>query len=161
MSSRLVSHLPSGGAILPSVAIPGPFAKIWSLVGSILSPLGVWGLSKRPGHNEAAHLANLADSDMAEKFAKELLWITQKLLSCGGIEEAVQQWSSASPLAELSLCASPKVQKSLVRLSGKLSSPCPNLPCRKSGLDRMFNFISSSGYGRLIYLIRHELLWWY
>jgi hypothetical protein len=58
---------------------------------------------------EAAHLPNLADTDMAEKFAKELLWIAKKLLACGGMEEAVQQWSSAASLAELSLYASPKV----------------------------------------------------
>jgi hypothetical protein len=101
------------------VTVSGPFGKLWSLFGSILSPFGIWSLPRRP---EAAHLGNLADTDMAEKFARELLWITEKLLVCGGMEDAVQQWSSASSLAEISLCASPKVQKSLVRLSGILSS---------------------------------------
>ncbi|KAG0612273.1 hypothetical protein M758_6G014700 [Ceratodon purpureus] len=118
---RLVNQiLPSGGALVPSMAIPEPFGKIWSFVGNVLSPLTGWSLSKRPIHTEAARLANLADSDIAEKFAKELLWMTQKLIACGGMEDVVQQWSSASPLAELSLCASPKVQKSLVRLSALL-----------------------------------------
>ncbi len=64
---------------------------------------------------------------MAEKLAQELLWMAQKLLDCGATEEAVQQWSSVPTLAELSLCASPRVQKSLVRLSGIVffSSPAP------------------------------------
>ena len=121
MCSRLVGHLPSG-AILPSVAVLGPFGKIWSLVGNILSPWSGWSLSRPLSHSDGAHLANVSDTDMAEKFSKELLWLSEKLLACGGMEEAVQQWSSAFYLAELSLRASPKVQKSLVRLCGIRSS---------------------------------------
>ena len=109
--SRLARHLPSSAMLL----LPGPLAKVGSL---ILSPLNLW-IPRSDLNYEAAHLQNLADIDMAEKFAKELLWIAEKLLACGGMEEAVQQWSSAASLAELSLYASPKVQKSLVRLSGK------------------------------------------
>lgn len=105
-----MSHFPSG-VLFPSVAISGPFGAIRSLVGHVLSPLSMWSLPRQPSH---------LDLDTAEKFAKEILWITEKLLACGGTEEAIQQWSSASSLAELALCAPPKVQKSLVRLSGKL-----------------------------------------
>lgn len=101
-------------ALLPSVPIPGPLARVGSLIGAIFSALNIW--IPRSALDEGAHLA---DTDVAEKFAKELLWMAERLLACGGVEEAVQQWSSAPSLAELSLCASPKVQKSLVRLSGK------------------------------------------
>ena len=107
--------------MLPSVPLPGPLVKVLSLVGNILSSLNLW--IPRSNLNDTEHLTNLADSDVAEKFAKELLWIAEKLLACGGMEEAVQQWSSAPSLAELSLYASPKVQKSLVRLSGKALIP--------------------------------------
>ncbi|XP_024403883.1 uncharacterized protein [Physcomitrium patens] len=112
---RLAKNLP-GGAAVPSVIFSGPFAKLWSFFGQLLSPLGFF--SSRSNLNESAlQVANLVDADVAEKFAIELLWIAEKLLDCGGMEVAVQQWSSVSYLAELSLRASPKVQKSLVRLS--------------------------------------------
>ena len=103
--------------MLSTVSLPGPLAKIRSLIGNILLPFNLW--MQRTNANEATHLTNLADTDMAEKFATELLWIAEKLLANGWMEDAIEQWSSAPSLAELSLYASPKVQKSLVRLSGK------------------------------------------
>lgn len=80
---------------------------------------------------------NVADADLPEKFAKELLWMAEKLLDCGGMEEAIHQWSTNPSLAELSLCASPRVQKSLVRLSGTSLTLCYlvlNLPHSNSFL---------------------------
>jgi len=49
--------------------------------------------------------------------------MAQKMQNCGFTEEAVQQWSSVPDLAELSLYASPKDQKSPVRLSGLFLFP--------------------------------------
>ncbi|KAG0625707.1 hypothetical protein M758_2G075200 [Ceratodon purpureus] len=114
---RMVRHLPSR-AMLSTVSLPGPLAKIRSLIGNILLPFNLW--MQRTNANEATHLTNLADTDMAEKFATELLWIAEKLLANEWMEDAIEQWSSAPSLAELSLYASPKVQKSLVRLSALL-----------------------------------------
>lgn len=115
MRSRLVSHLPSGG-IFPISTFPRPLANIQTLIAHILPPFNSW----TPGHirNEAVLLANLSDPDTAVKFARELLWIAEKLQGCSGTEVAAQQWSSESSLAELALCASPRVQMYLVRLSG-------------------------------------------
>lgn len=114
---RLVSHLPSGG-IFPISTFPRPLANIQTLIAHILPPFNSW----TPGHirNEAVLLANLSDPDTAVKFARELLWIAEKLQGCSGTEVAAQQWSSESSLAELALCASPRVQMYLVRLSALL-----------------------------------------
>ncbi|KAJ7548745.1 hypothetical protein O6H91_07G024800 [Diphasiastrum complanatum] len=60
------------------------------------------------------------DGEMAEKLAQELLWLAEKLNEFSTMEGAVLQWSSASFLANLSLYASPRVQRSLVKLSGFL-----------------------------------------
>ena len=54
----------------------------------------------------------------AEKLAAELLWLAQKLAACGFKEEAVDMWASASNLACLSLSAEPRLQGSLVKVSG-------------------------------------------
>ena len=54
----------------------------------------------------------------AEKLAAELLWLAQKLAACGFEEEAVQRWASASNLAWLSLLGEPRLQGSLVKVSG-------------------------------------------
>ncbi|XP_022744453.1 uncharacterized protein LOC111295280 [Durio zibethinus] len=56
----------------------------------------------------------------AEKLAAELLWLAQKLSACGFVEEAVDQWASASNLAWLSLSAEPRLQGSLVKVSAFL-----------------------------------------
>ncbi|XP_022725879.1 uncharacterized protein LOC111282164 isoform X3 [Durio zibethinus] len=54
----------------------------------------------------------------AEKLAAELLWLAQKLAACGFEEEAVERWASASNLAWLSLLAGPRLQASLVKVTG-------------------------------------------
>lgn len=58
------------------------------------------------------------DDVVAEKFAQELLWITNKLRAYGAVEEALVQWSFASGLASLSLTANPRVQGFIVKISG-------------------------------------------
>ena len=54
----------------------------------------------------------------AEKLAAELLWLAQKMEACGSGEEAVCLWASASNLARLALYAEPRLQGSLVKVSG-------------------------------------------
>lgn len=57
---------------------------------------------------------------MAEKLAQELLWVMNKLRFCGAVDEVVMQWSSASGLASLSLTSNPRIQGSMVKISGEI-----------------------------------------
>lgn len=54
----------------------------------------------------------------AEKLAAELLWLAEKMASCGCGIEACQRWASAAQLGRLSLSAEPRLQGSLVRVAG-------------------------------------------
>ncbi|GMQ01590.1 hypothetical protein CsSME_00048173 [Camellia sinensis var. sinensis] len=54
----------------------------------------------------------------AEKLAAEVLWLAQKMVACGCAEEAVCKWASSTHLAWLSLSAEPRIQGSLVKVSG-------------------------------------------
>ncbi|KAK3002140.1 hypothetical protein RJ639_022321 [Escallonia herrerae] len=54
----------------------------------------------------------------AEKMSAELLWLAQKMAACGCVGEAVCRWASASRLAWLALSAEPRLQGSLVKVSG-------------------------------------------
>ena len=56
----------------------------------------------------------------AEKLAQELLWIMDKLRLCGAVDEALMQWSFASGLASFSLTSNPRVQGSIVKISGEI-----------------------------------------
>ncbi|KAG6793216.1 hypothetical protein POTOM_002412 [Populus tomentosa] len=56
----------------------------------------------------------------AEKLAAELLWLGQKLATCGCGEEAVWRWASASNMAWLALSAEARLQGSLVKVSAFL-----------------------------------------
>ncbi|KAF9605893.1 hypothetical protein IFM89_020772 [Coptis chinensis] len=60
------------------------------------------------------------ESVKAEKYAHELLWITNKLRGCGVADEALVQWSVASGLATASLMASQRVQNTIVLISAIL-----------------------------------------
>jgi hypothetical protein len=123
--------LPSSDVLLPKIGFPAPLVKLQSIARNMLITFSPWPLLTPTNRilgidydssssSSSASCANTTDSEMAEKLAQELLWMAQKLLDCGAMEEAVQQWSSVPTLAELSLCASPRVQKSLVRLSALL-----------------------------------------
>ncbi|XP_075673653.1 uncharacterized protein LOC142643016 [Castanea sativa] len=63
---------------------------------------------------------NRLEACSAEKLAAELLWLAQKLVSCGCVEEAVSKWAVASNLAWLGLWAEPRLQGSLVKISAFL-----------------------------------------
>ncbi|CAM6075429.1 unnamed protein product [Sphagnum tenellum] len=123
--------LPGSDVLLPKIGFPAPLVKLQSIARNMLITFSPWPLVTPTNRilgmdydssssSSSASCANTTDSEMAEKLAQELLWMAQKLLDCGAMEEAVQQWSSVPTLAELSLCASPRVQKSLVRLSALL-----------------------------------------
>lgn len=114
--------LPVGSAF-PNITILAPFGKVRSLVWKVFDLFNPF-----TSNLDFSGTLYAPDPEMAEKLAKQLLWIAEKLLDCGGAEAAIQQWSSAPSLAELSLCATPRVQKSLVRLSGMLFRPFPGLP---------------------------------
>lgn len=64
-----------------------------------------------------------ADTNMsrnsAEKYAAELLWLAEKMAACRCSDEAVHKWASASNLAWLSLMTEPRLQGSIVKVSGK------------------------------------------
>lgn len=64
----------------------------------------------------------------AEKMAAELLWLAQKMASCGIAEEAVCRWASASNVASLGLSAEPRLQGSLIKISGTLA-PLVHVDC--------------------------------
>ena len=66
------------------------------------------------GSGEAGNLAGVP----VEKLAAEALWIGQKLAACGCAEEAVWRWAAARNLGWLSLTADPRLQISLVKLTG-------------------------------------------
>lgn len=54
----------------------------------------------------------------ADKLAAELLWLAQKMAACRCADEAVHKWASASNLAWLSLTTEPRLQGSIVKISG-------------------------------------------
>ncbi|OVA10699.1 hypothetical protein BVC80_645g7 [Macleaya cordata] len=54
---------------------------------------------------------------VAEKLGQELLWITNKLIVCSAVDEALVQWSFGSGLASLSLTAHPRVQGFIVKIT--------------------------------------------
>lgn len=55
----------------------------------------------------------------AEKYAAELLWLAEKMATCRCGDEAVHKWASAPNLAWLSLMTEPRLQGSIVKVSGK------------------------------------------
>lgn len=70
------------------------------------------------------------EGDKAEKLAQELLWVVEKMGECDGIDEVCWQWSRAHILASMSLTSTPRIQRSLVRLSAIL--------CRAIGNDTVY-----------------------
>ncbi|CAH2043554.1 unnamed protein product [Thlaspi arvense] len=71
------------------------------------------------GGEEAAEQS----SETAEKLAAELLWLAEKMSVYGYGDEAVEKWASASNLARLALWPEPRLQCSMVQISGNLSVP--------------------------------------
>lgn len=57
-------------------------------------------------------------AETSEKLAAELLWLAEKMAVYGFVDEAVEKWASASNLAWLALSSEPRLQCSLVQISG-------------------------------------------
>lgn len=108
---KLFRMIPLYSQLMPS------FENIWfSLAnGFLLQP-------PPPLFPSQTQNTNNNNSVLAEKLAQELLWITKKLQVCLAMEEAILQWSSATNLATLSISSNPRVQGSLVKISGKFLS---------------------------------------
>ncbi|PON81904.1 1,8-cineole synthase [Trema orientale] len=70
----------------------------------------------------------------AEKLAAELIWLAEKMASCGFVGEAVWRWASASRLAWLAVSAEPRLQCSLVKLSAFLFKQSKHVD-QKDGLE--------------------------
>lgn len=90
-----------GGLVLRPVWVVGEYAK---------ARLGMFVRVRQPPRR-------LGGS--AEKLMAELHWLAHKMAACGFAEEAIWRWGSASNLARLGIAAEPRLQCSLVRISGK------------------------------------------
>lgn len=111
--SWILSMNPSKLVMMP---LSAPLSVISSRVLSICHQVLVGpkdgGLS---GHDH-----RLQNQDFAEKLAQELLWLSKKMADGSAACDAVVQWASASSLAMLSLCSTPRIKRSLVKLCGTL-----------------------------------------
>ncbi|KAH7856437.1 hypothetical protein Vadar_001451 [Vaccinium darrowii] len=112
-AARVVRALPMGSVLYPYVRSLG------ICVGTIYSAVVAGGAQTEKERRGAARGEDSGDV-VAEKHAQELMWITNKMMMCGAVDEAVVQWSLASGLASLSLSASPRVQGSIVKISSIL-----------------------------------------
>ncbi|CAN8251681.1 unnamed protein product [Cochlearia groenlandica] len=65
-------------------------------------------------------------AETAEKFAAELIWLAEKMVGYGFVDEAVEKWASASDLARLALWSEPRLQCSLVQISALLLKEANN-----------------------------------
>ncbi|CAL5427396.1 unnamed protein product [Camellia sinensis] len=111
-TSTIVRALPLGSYVAPYLKGLG------FCVSAIYSTVAGGGQSEK--RLRAAADGEDSAAVVAEKYAQELLWITNKLRVCGAVDEAVMQWSLASGLAALSLTSNPRVQGSIVKISSIL-----------------------------------------
>ncbi|XP_058182492.1 uncharacterized protein LOC131300589 [Rhododendron vialii] len=112
-ASRVIRALPMGSVLYPYVRGLG------ICIGTIYSTVVAGGAQVEKERRRAARGEDSGEV-LAEKYAQELMWITNKMMMCGAVDEAVVQWSLASGLASLSLTASPRVQGSIVKISSIL-----------------------------------------
>ncbi|XP_050224937.1 uncharacterized protein LOC126674519 [Mercurialis annua] len=117
-TARVMKVLPMGFYI--STCVKGLKYCLKSVLQSVEK--GTWQLERRP----QLVYEGVVDDLVAEKFAQELLWITERLRAYGAVDEAMVQWSSATGLNSLSFSANPRVQGFIVKISaillGDLSS---------------------------------------
>ncbi|KAL2607745.1 hypothetical protein R1flu_026318 [Riccia fluitans] len=112
---KVIRMLSSAGMALP---LPAPFSHMrmtlfGGLVGSIMQSGDQVYQSSRVVYDDNRSM-------MSEKLAQELLWLAQKLSEYSALEEGIIQWSSSNLLATMAVSSSPRVQRSLVRLSALL-----------------------------------------
>lgn len=108
--SRIIKTLPLGSYLVS-------YAKGFrQCVGILFPSLGTSESVKR----QQLAIGGGEEEIRAEKLAQELLWIIDKLRLCGALDEALMQWSIASGLASFSLTSNPRVQGSIVKITGKI-----------------------------------------
>ncbi|KAJ7524379.1 hypothetical protein O6H91_17G002400 [Diphasiastrum complanatum] len=109
---RVLKGIPLGVTTSQLSAVP--------FVGNIGHYLGYACRSSAQIQQQAAasRVAQIAEKEeMTEKLAQELSWMAEKLNECSALDDAIRQWSTTTSLASLSLCANPRVQRSLMKLS--------------------------------------------
>ena len=113
---RTIKALPFGSYVAPYVK---GLSSCFNMVMSWVEAAEAFRLPKKR-NNEGAFGGSAEEyaEVMGEKFAQELLWITNKLRVYGAVEQALVQWSCSPGLASLALTASPRVQGLIVRISG-------------------------------------------
>ncbi|XP_010541857.1 PREDICTED: uncharacterized protein LOC104815236 [Tarenaya hassleriana] len=119
---RAVSVLPLGGYVASYVR---GIRTCVSTVMSLADMTGNWLTSSSRKRRDGVGGEGLGfcenEADVAaEKLAEELLWVTEKMMVYGAVEEGMLRWSYASGLASLSLTATPRVQGLLVKISALL-----------------------------------------
>lgn len=110
-TTRLIGSIPLGWYLAPVL-----FKGLGLILPSGIT--GLWSLQKKQRQQGLG--GERVDDVAAEKHAQELLWITNKMRSCGAVDEALVQWSLASGLASLALTTNPRVQGFILKISGQL-----------------------------------------
>ncbi|XAR63988.1 hypothetical protein NMG60_11024165 [Bertholletia excelsa] len=106
---------------LPMGSVVAPYLKgIRVCVGAIYSAMATGTATGGQWTKQRGAAEDSINDVLAEKYAQELLWITNKLRVCGAVDEALMQWSVASGLASLSLSAKQRVQGSILKISSIL-----------------------------------------
>ncbi|XP_024541117.1 uncharacterized protein LOC9647674 [Selaginella moellendorffii] len=111
---KMIKGLPMGAASLSCQFVP-VLATLRNRIGSVMQSQCMQMMAPPP-------CPSAEDSEVAEKLAQELLWMSQRLKENNGLEVAILHWSSAAGLAGQSVCANLRVQRLLVKLSAFLCS---------------------------------------
>ncbi|KAJ8548871.1 hypothetical protein K7X08_029852 [Anisodus acutangulus] len=110
-TSRILQSLPLGSFVASSLKGLGTFFP-W--VGTAAS------LFQNKRQPTVPGLEECVNDLVAEKHAQELLWITNKMVECGAVDEILVQWSSSSGLSSISLSTYPRVQGFMVKITAIL-----------------------------------------
>lgn len=106
-----------GGGDVAAGACESDDARVFKRVRSLLKGVKYYGRAAWRYAKPRSEASRSGSS--AEKLAAELLWLAQKMAASGCAEEAVCKWASATKLAWLALSTEPRLQGSLVKVSGK------------------------------------------
>ncbi|XP_078448540.1 uncharacterized protein LOC144717091 [Wolffia australiana] len=101
------SHAPWPVRVLRQLPLGSLLAAYFSALASLLTTVEL--------HHSMADTK--IESPESEKLSQELLWIANKMRSCGALDEAFLRWCYAGELSSLSLTAHPRVQGPLVKIS--------------------------------------------
>lgn len=92
---------------------------------------GEWGMDRVARAVRAAWTGGVEvgrwEGVSAEKLAAELMWLAQKMVACGFGYEAVRVWAASANLAWLGISAEPRLQGSLLKVTGIIYNLPPPL----------------------------------